>query len=216
MAGGTVQIRIPGPIPRGLSVFETMRREADGHIALWPLHLARLRRGCAAVGFPLDEARLAGALEALSQGTVLRTRLAVDDAGGVTVTHAPLPANPPVWRVILSDLRLNRTDPWLRLKSSHRPLYDAARAALPPGVDEALLMNAEGELCEGTITSLFLRRDGRLLTPPLDCGLLPGVLRESLLRAGAAVETVLRPEDLQGGDLVCANALRGLIPARLA
>ena len=211
-----MQIRIPGPIPDGLTVFETMRREADGRIVLWPLHLARLRRGCAAVGFPLDEARLAGVLKALPQGTVLRTRLAVDDAGGVAVTHAPLPANPPFWRVILSDLRLDRTDPWLRLKSSHRPLYDAARATLPPGVDEALLMNAEGELCEGTITSLFLRRDGRFLTPPLDCGLLPGVLRASLLRAGAAVETVLRPEDLQSGEIFCGNALRGLIPARLA
>ncbi|WP_205965987.1 aminotransferase class IV, partial [Paracoccus liaowanqingii] len=70
-----MQVRIPGPIPDGLTVFETMRREADGRIALWPLHLARLRRGCAAVGFPLDEARLAPTLAALPQGAVLRTRL---------------------------------------------------------------------------------------------------------------------------------------------
>ncbi|TJZ91649.1 aminotransferase class IV [Paracoccus gahaiensis] len=193
-----------------------MRRESDGRIVLWPLHLARLRRGCAAVGFPLDEARLAPALAALPQGTVLRTRLAVDGAGGVAVTHAPLPANPPLWRVILSDLRLDRDDPWLRFKTSRRPVYDAARAALPPGLDEAMLMNAEGELCEGTITSLFLRRGGRLLTPPLRCGLLPGVLRASLLQAGAAVEALLRPEDLNEGDILCGNALRGLIPARLA
>ncbi|WP_228461275.1 aminotransferase class IV [Paracoccus liaowanqingii] len=211
-----MQIRIPGPIPDGLTVFETMRREADGRIVLWPLHLARLRRGCAAVGFPLDEARLAPALAALPQGAVLRTRLAVDGAGEVAVTHAPLPANPPLWRVILSDLRLDRDDPWLRLKSSRRPVYDVARAALPPGMDEALLMNTQGELCEGTITSLFLRQGDRLLTPPLDCGLLPGVLRESLLATGAAIEAVLHPEDLPRGELFCGNALRGLIPARLA
>ncbi|TGN58588.1 aminotransferase class IV, partial [Paracoccus liaowanqingii] len=155
-------------------------------------------------------------LAALPQGAVLRTRLAVDGAGGVAVTHAPLPANPPLWRVILSDLRLDRDDPWLRLKSSRRPVYDAARAALPPGMDEALLMNAQGELCEGTITSLFLRQGDRLLTPPLDCGLLPGVLRESLLATGAAIEAVLHPEDLPRGELFCGNALRGLIPARLA
>jgi len=210
-----VQIRISGPIPDGLSVFETMRREADGRVALWPLHLARLRRGCAAVGFPLDEAQAAARMQALPQGGVLRARLAVDAGGGIGVTHAALPPNPDLWRVMLSPLRLDPDDPWLRIKTTRRPLYDAARAALPAGMDEALLANTRGEICEGSITSLFLRRDGRLLTPPQSSGLLPGVLRESLLEQGRAVEALLYPDDLARGDLYCGNALRGLIPARL-
>ena len=210
-----MQVRIPGPIPDGLTVFETMRAEADGRILLWPRHLARLRRGCAATGFALDEDRVAAVLAGLPRGTVIRARLSVDQTGQAALTHAPLPPNPEFWRVVLSDLRLEVGDPWLRIKTSHRPVYDAARAALPLGVDEALLKNAEGHLCEGTITSIFMRREGRFLTPPLSCGLLPGVLRETLLADGRAEEAVLRVDDLQGGQLYCGNALRGLIPVRM-
>lgn len=215
MGGGSVQIRIPGPFPDGLTVFETMRAEADGRIALWPFHLARLRRGCAALGFPLDEDRAFGLLAGLPRGQVLRARLAVDQAGALSLTHAAQPPNPTLWRVVISDQRLDAGDPWLGIKSSHRPVYDAARAALPPDIEEAILLNRAGVPCEGTITSLFLDRGGVLLTPPLSAGLLPGVLRASLIAAGRAREHSLTMDDLRGGGIIMGNALRGLIPARL-
>lgn len=206
---------IPGPVPEGLTVFETMRVECDGQVALWPLHLERLVKGCAMVGFPLDMDRVRSAVKTLPRGRVLRARLAVDAAGTVGMTHQPQPPDTAVWRVAMSAVRLDSRDPWLRIKTSHRPAYDRARAALPDGVDEALLLNERGEVCEGTITSLFLRQGGPLLTPPLDCGLLPGVLRRSLIESGRAREARLMPADLDAGDLFMGNALRGLIPARL-
>lgn len=212
-----MEIDLRDAAPEGLTVFETMRQEADGTVPLWPLHLARLRRDCRAVGFPLDDDRamrpLAAALTA--SGAVMRLRLTIDARGRAEVTRQPLPQTPPEWRVALSQLRLDSADPWLRIKTSHRPAYDQARAALPDGVDEAILLNQQDEVCEGTITSLFLRRGDVLLTPPLACGLLPGVLRQSLLDIGAAREAVLRVEDLQDGELLMGNALRGLIPARM-
>lgn len=211
-----MQGRIPGPYPEGLTVFETMRREPDGRIALLPLHMARLRQGCAALGFPLDEAEVDRTLADLPQGAPLRVRLAVDGAGGIALTSAPLPPNPPLWRVVLSVQRLRSDDPWLRIKSSQRSVYDAARAALPAEAHEAILLNERGEICEGTITSLFLPQGDALLTPPLSSGLLPGVLRAHLLATGQAREAALHPTDLAGRDFFCGNALRGLIPARLA
>jgi 4-amino-4-deoxychorismate lyase len=192
-----------------------MRAEADGRVALWPLHRERLRHGCATVGFPLDMAAVQVAMDGLPRGQVLRARLAVDAVGVVGVTHQPLAPNPVFWRLVLSPLRLDSADPWLRIKTSHRPIYDQARATLPDGADEAILLNERGELCEGTITSLFLRRGDRLLTPPLACGLLPGVLRRSLIDAGQAIEVQMLPADLTAGDLFMGNALRGLIPARM-
>jgi len=55
-----------------------------------------------------------------------------------------------------------------------------------------------------------------LLTPPLACGLLPGVMRRQLLESGRAVEAVLRIDDLLGASAIfMANALRGLIPVTL-
>ena len=59
-----------------------------------------------------------------------------------------------------------------------------------------------------------MERDGRLLTPPARLGLLPGVLRASLLAEGRAVEAELTLDDLEGGFFI-GNALRGLVAARL-
>ena len=79
-----------------------------------------------------------------------------------------------------------------------------------------LLLNEHGHLCEGTITSLFVKGpDDFLLTPPLEDGLLAGVLRGALIAEGRAVERRLRPADLEGASLLVGNALRGLIPAVL-
>ena len=210
-----MQIGISESVPKGLTVIETMRATAVGVIAHWPLHLARLRRDCAAVGFPLDEGAVERALASLSVTDVSRVRLTIDASGAVDLTSAPLPLNPAAWSVIISEHALRSDDPWLRIKTSHRPVYNAARAALPDGVQEAILMNERGELCEGTITNLFLQRDGTLLTPPLDCGVLPGVMRQVLLDSGAAKEAVLYPADLKTGKLIMGNALRGLIGAVL-
>ena len=78
---------------------------------------------------------------------------------------------------------------------------EAARAEYPVAdADEVILLNERGEVCEGTITNLFLDtgEGGPLLTPRACCGLLPGVLREELLDAGKAREAVLTPADLSG------------------
>lgn len=215
MGRSTVQIGIFEPIPQDLTLFETMRAEADGRIDRLPLHLARLERGCAAVGFPLDMQAVTARLDELPKGQDLRVRLSVDAAGGVKVVHAALPDQPANWRVSISGHRLRAGDPWLAIKSSARAVYDAARADMPDGADEVILLNEQGQVCEGSITNLFLLRGGKMLTPPLACGLLPGVLREDLLASGVATEAVLMPEDLTNGRLFCGNSLRGLIPARL-
>ena len=65
----------------------------------------------------------------------------------------------------------------------------------------------------GTITTVFFDAGAGLRTPPLACGLLPGVLREEMLDTGQAREAVLRGEDLGRVRLWVGNSLRGLIPA---
>ena len=106
---------------------------------------------------------------------------------------------PEVWRCASPTQRLDPDDPWLRVKTTERALYDAARAALPPGVDEMLFLNRRGEVCEGTIANVFLERDGVLLTPPLGCGLLPG----RAARAAAA-----RGAGAGGGAAACGSCAR--------
>jgi para-aminobenzoate synthetase / 4-amino-4-deoxychorismate lyase len=71
-------------------------------------------------------------------------------------------------------------------------------------------------LAEGSRTTIFIERDGRLLTPALGSGLLPGTLRAELIAEGRAVEAVLTLEDLKAADRVyLGNSVRGLVPATL-
>lgn len=204
-------------LPDGLLLIETFARRAGRFVRL-DRHLARLVRTARTLGFPFDAAAIDRALAALSgDGPMdgpLRVRLTLDRSGTPAATAVPLTDGPAVWRLAIHAERLDPGDPWLRVKTTARERYDQARAALPAGLDEWLFLNARGEVCEGTITNLFLRRDGTLLTPPLASGLLPGVLREELLARGAR-EAVLRPEDLADGEVLVGNSLRGLAPARV-
>ena len=76
-------------------------------------------------------------------------------------------------------------------------------------------VDPKGRLTEGSFTNIFVERDGKYVTPPLERGLMPGVLRAKLIESGEAVEGDLTPADLDGGFFI-GNMLRGLIAARLA
>lgn len=186
----------------GLKLIETLLW--DGRAApRWPLHEARLRRSAAMLGWSCPEVAPAGPEHPA------RLRLTLDREGRVEWTAVALPPAKAEWRVGLSAERLRSDDLWLRVKSTRRGAYDRARAALPEGLDEVLFINERGEVCEGTITTLFFDRGQGLRTPPLACGLLPGVLRAEL----ACPEEVLLATDLPQVRLWVGNALRGLIPA---
>lgn len=200
--------------PNGLTLIETLRWEpATGFVRL-PAHLARLAAGAVALGIPLGPASVERALDAVTGNSTQRVRLTLALDGVAEATFAALAPAKAEWTVTLAPQRLASGDPWLRLKTTRRPVHDAARAALPPDVDEALLLNERGEVCEGTISTVFADLGDGLLTPPLACGLLPGILRADLLATGAAREAVLRPSDLAGARLFIGNSLRGLVSAR--
>jgi branched-subunit amino acid aminotransferase/4-amino-4-deoxychorismate lyase len=138
-------------------------------------------------------------------------RLTLDENGKYAAGAFPLVADPPFWRFALSPQRIFSRDPLLRHKTDWRALQDGEAARL--GCDEAVFCNERGEVCEGGRSNIFVGHDGVLLTPPVSCGLLPGVLRASLLACGRAREAVLTPDDLQA-DVWFGNSLRGLIRGR--
>lgn len=204
----------------GFDLIETLRWEPMVGFVRLDRHLERLAASATGLGFPHSQAEISTALEACATGvTPLRVRLALNAAGETTVTTQPFqPLGPAAWTVALAGITLDAGDPLLRHKTTQRQVYDAARAAFPrEAVDEVLLANQRGELCEGTITNIFIDDGtGLLLTPPLSSGLLPGVLRAELLATGKAKEQVLRYDDLKSAPAVfVGNSLRGLIAARL-
>lgn len=191
-----------------LRLIETLLWDGAGFPRL-ELHMARLAKGAARLGFAHDAGAARAALMQAIGVQALRVRLTQGAAGDVAVTVADLPPALAVWRLGLAGARLASDDPWLQVKSTRRAAYDAARAALPAGLDEVVFLNERGEVCDGTITTLFFDRGQGMRTPPLTSGLLPGVLRAEL----AVPEEVLLAHDLPRVRLWVGNALRGLIPA---
>ncbi|HQQ08211.1 MAG TPA: aminodeoxychorismate synthase component I [Novosphingobium sp.] len=211
--GGFVRVHAAGA-----DLIETMRFTPDEGIALLELHLERLKASAAELRFAFDRHAVRNAIQALcfDANAPARVRLVVSRAGAYTLELSPLPA-PLAEPVPCAVLRLpvDSGDWRLRHKTTDRGFYDVGlRAAKEAGAQEALLLRDDGLVTEGCFTNLFVERDGKLLTPPAALGLLPGVLRRSLIEAGRAEEANLTLEDLRHGFLI-GNALRGLVKAKL-
>ena len=145
----------------------------------------------------------------------MRVRLTLD-ASGPAITAVPLPPNPAMFRFAIAPRRLDSQNLWQMHKTTNRAFYDEPRqqAHATLGVDEVLFLNERSELTEGSITNLFVQRDGTLFTPPLSSGLLPGTLRAELIATGKAVEQLLTLDDLDRAEAIwLGNSVRGLLRA---
>jgi para-aminobenzoate synthetase/4-amino-4-deoxychorismate lyase len=208
-------------LPNEFEIFETIRASYDDGPRHLDEHLARIGASCAYFGFPYDaqavRAAVVDACLALDPGAH-RVRLSIDRSGQARVLAAPLQPNPnePV-RVLLAEAPVRSDDLFLRHKTSIRSRYDNAwKAAEAKGAFDALFFNERGELTEGGRTNVFVRIGGRWYTPPLSCGLLPGVVRAVILAAPAwkASERVITREMLaRAEDIVVCNSLRGPLRA---
>lgn len=199
--------------PSDLKVIETFGAGPDS-MHRWPAHRARLIATCARLGIVPDLVIVDAAVAVLDMSVPLRVRLTVDLSGGLNVAAVPAGKAPDLWRIGLADEVVNASDPWFTVKTTHRGLYDSARADLPNGLDEVIFINQAGFVSEGTITNVFVKKDGILLTPPVLDGVLPGILRAELLGDGRAKEAQLRWADiLAAKDVFVGNSLRGLIAA---
>jgi len=219
LKGGFARASSPDTTVPSFDLIETMRFEPDSGIALLELHLERIRASAAELGFAFDRHAARNQIQALcfALDAPSRVRLLAARSGAIALETgpAPQPLDEPVDCIAL-PLPVDPGDWRLRHKTSDRSFYDEALAAAHgEGVGEALLVRADGLLTEGSFTNIFVEgEDGVLLTPPAVLGLLPGVLRGSLLESGRAREAELRIADLERGFLL-GNALRGLVKARL-
>jgi para-aminobenzoate synthetase/4-amino-4-deoxychorismate lyase len=207
----------PSPVAdEDFSLIETLRWE--GGFPLLALHLDRLADSAEYFDFHCNRAEVQRALEAFAQGFASpvprRVRLLLGRQGELQITDEALPsAAEAVVRVRIARQRTDPADPMLFHKTTHRALYaEAFAAAARAGFAEVLFFNLRGELTEGAISNVFVEKDGRWSTPPVECGLLAGVFRRHLLAARPEIEQrILREDDLRSADAVyIANAVRGL------
>lgn len=203
-------------------LFETMLATEAGCPHL-ERHLQRLAASARYFDFPYDEGQIRETIEQACAGLSMhqshRLRLALKPSGDLGVQLAPLADMPVPVTVLLCEAPVKMNSLFLRHKTTHRADYDAAwRRAEAAGAFDVLFFNDQGELTEGARSSVFVKLAGHWYTPPLACGLLPGVMRSVLLddSAWSATEKVLTRNDLRSAQaVVMCNALRGALPAQI-
>lgn len=199
-------------------LLETLALE-NGQLRHAAEHLQRLAGAAAHFGHPWDAARVSQCLRELAQAHpqgLWRVRLLLDAHGAARAEAFAMEASPATVRLQLADRPLAQAHgEFVRFKTTRRAHYDAFTPT-QPGVFDTVLWNAEGEITECTRGNVAMLIDDRWVTPPLACGLLPGVGRARALREGRLIEAVVRVQDLpQVRDWAFVNSLRGWIAAQM-
>jgi branched-chain amino acid aminotransferase len=215
----------------GEGIYETMRTYGRRPF-LYDRHMRRLRNSARLMSLDLpftDEGLAAGILDTMAAATlgaaeayirVLVTRgvgeLTYDPAAtpdpSVVVIVKPQ-VDPPAdayergVRVVIVDIVRNHpasVNPMIKSNNLMNSAL-AAQQAIRRGGFEGVMRNYRGELTECTTANLFVVKDGAALTPPLSCGLLPGITREFLFDVGADIGVPVREEVLTDDDLYSAD-----------
>ena len=215
-------------LPSEIGLFETIlvRESIPQNLEL---HLERLAQSAQILGIPFSASDykkvIASACESCAMDAEYRLRLDLDRTGQISFQiGALLPLKESVRIFWASDIlpdpsqaKLFSGNILLRHKVSTRNVYDQAwKIAEDLGGFDALFVNEQGFVTEGGRSSVFIKSDDRWLTPPVDAGLLPGVMRSIILNDPAwnAHEANLTIDEiLNAKEIMLSNALRGPIPA---
>lgn len=204
------------------TLFETMRWTPEDGFFLLERHLRRLMESAAYFDFPFDACNAENTLRTAAEqwpAKPHRVRLDLDDQGRISLVPTALThEDEEQWTVCITKEPVCAQNRFLFHKTSHRKFYDQTRKAYQSrwGCREVLFCNEDGFVTEGSFTNLFVELDGKLLTPHLHHGLLPGTFRAGLLDYGYAEEADITPDMVQHASaLYLGNSLRGLVPVRL-
>ncbi len=192
----------------------------DGNYQNLSAHLARLAQAAQHFGYPWQQSAVEATLHTLATqhaAGIWRVRLLLDAQGRAKAQAHALPATPSCVRLQLASRHLEEAQgEFVRFKTTHRPHYDAFTPT-DADVFDTVLWNAQREITECTRGNIALQLNGQWVTPPLRCGLLPGVGRALALQTGRFIEAVVGLDDLPAVTRVAfINSLRGWVDAQWA
>jgi para-aminobenzoate synthetase / 4-amino-4-deoxychorismate lyase len=174
------------------SLLETMLWTPEEGIFLQTKHIKRLLDSAEYFGFRASKASIEHSLnrQQLVFDSPHRVRLLLSPHGKIEIKSTPVSLEKKAVRASLAHGPVDSNDIFLFHKTTRREVYDKSRSS-HPDCDDVLLYNERGELTEFTIGNLVVELDGKLLTPPVTCGLLPGTFRAELLETGTTTEQVI-------------------------
>jgi len=193
-------------------LLETMKLES-GRYTLLGRHLQRLTDSARYFDIPLSLTAVQDALKEYATNYSTeprRVRLLVSQEGEVEIECQRLEDLPcGSLPVRLADKPICSSNIMLYHKTTHLEIYEAHRGG---GFDtfDTLLWNEQGKVTEFTRGNFVVELDGRLWTPPVNCGLLAGTLRAELLASGQITERVVRLDEISNSLAIWfINSVRG-------
>lgn len=202
----------------GFEIFESFLFDGQGIPSL-DGHLARLESSCSYFGFPFEADKIAAELEKASfDNSKKKIKLSLDFKGHMTLQFEELGEPIKTSSIALSSIKTNSNDVFLFHKTTNRKIYDEEfKKARKLGHYEVVFVNEKNELTEASRHNIFVQKNGYWFTPPLKCGVLPGVQRWQCLTEFRAEEKVLTIEDLKTADqIVLTNSVRGVVPVNFS
>lgn len=197
--------------PEPFSLLESLLWDGRG-FRLLEGHLDRMGASAGYFGFSFDHAAAERALRgavADRSGEPVRVRLTLDRTGRLCAEAGPVTPWPSPVRLALAPDPVDDADAFLFHKTTRRAVYDRARSACPEA-DEVVLWNARREITETCIANIAVKTGDGWVTPPVSCGLLPGVFRRHLLDTGRLREGRVTREALAAAGAVAVfNSVRG-------
>ncbi|HEY93054.1 MAG TPA: hypothetical protein G4O17_04855 [Dehalococcoidia bacterium] len=210
----------------GYGLFETMRAYG-GKIFRLDSHLSRLARAAEILGLPIEALELKDAVMDTIQANKLgdaRIRITISMGEGGMVPDPSTCGKPTVliltghyqpypeqvyqkgFRAVVSSIRRNSQSPLSRLKSAnYLESILAKQEARAAGVDEALCLNEKGLLAEASMSNIFLVTDGILRTPGQESGVLPGIIRETIMELASQLGINTLEQDIRLDELFQAQ-----------
>lgn len=215
----------------GLGLFETMRSYKN-KIVCFDRHLRRIQKSAGFMGIllPYPAAKLKRIIEeavSINDFSDSYVRLTVwkgQKRTQVMVSVKKYTPFPPKkyregFKVCIAQVRQNEGDPFSRIKSTNRILYEAGfNRAKAKGFDEALILNNRGHITEATRSNLFFVKEGDLFTPALGCGCLEGITRSIVMGMAKKYKISLYEGAFTVGNLreaeeaFLTNSLMGIMP----
>jgi para-aminobenzoate synthetase / 4-amino-4-deoxychorismate lyase len=207
---------------RNFKLIETMLWEPARGYALMKWHMQRLSISAKYFNFKYDKKSISKNLKRISEvfdrQQSYRVRLLLDKNGNVEIDYSALAISKIPCIITISFKGTKSYDKWLYHKTTNRGLYDSEYDKYKKlGFFDVIFRNEKGQITEGAISNIFVKKNGIYYTPPIGCGVLNGVYRRYLLSETRLriKEKALYYEDLLTADnIIMSNAIRGMVKVR--
>lgn len=185
-------------------------------------HLKRMKDSAEYFSFVFDEAKARDILKKnakkLSGRGTFKVRMLLTKDGKITVGNSEI--QKPEKGIKYAAVSKYKTDPenvFLYHKTTNRGFYDAElKKYFKKGCFDVIFLNKKNEVTEGARTNIFILKNKKYYTPPVESGILKGVYREYAIRKLRAEEKILHKKDLESADKIfLCNSVRGMVEVKI-